>query len=132
MNKLCDTCWTKRHGCACDGAFDAGCFLCTPDSFEEPPCICAKGSSPTLADDFKRLRELCAAAKLPEPPHTEDKDEDVIASAYAEGLRARLCNRPFTLETLALLEEANAAIQGQRIDKTAWNLRLRALMEGTR
>ena len=34
----CRSCMIAMHGCACDGAFDAGCFNCTPREFERPSC----------------------------------------------------------------------------------------------
>ena len=34
----CTACRIERHGCACDGAFDAGCFNCTPSEFKRPAC----------------------------------------------------------------------------------------------
>lgn len=34
----CRACRIAQHGCACDGAFDAGCFNCTPKEFERPSC----------------------------------------------------------------------------------------------
>lgn len=34
----CRNCRIAEIGCACDGAFDAGCFNCTPDEFDRPPC----------------------------------------------------------------------------------------------
>jgi len=34
----CSSCRVSQHGCACDGAFDAGCFNCTPKEFERPSC----------------------------------------------------------------------------------------------
>lgn len=34
----CRNCKVADHGCACDGAFDAGCFNCTPAEFERPSC----------------------------------------------------------------------------------------------
>ena len=34
----CNNCKIAEHGCACDGAFDAGCFNCTPAEFERPSC----------------------------------------------------------------------------------------------
>lgn len=35
---VCSACRIEQHGCACDGAYDAGCFSCTPGEFERPPC----------------------------------------------------------------------------------------------
>ena len=34
----CHNCRVAQHGCACDGAFDAGCFNCTPTEFVRPSC----------------------------------------------------------------------------------------------
>lgn len=34
----CRDCRVETHGCACDGAFDAGCFNCTPSEFKREPC----------------------------------------------------------------------------------------------
>lgn len=34
----CDACQIEEIGCACDGAFDNGCFLCTPDKHKRPLC----------------------------------------------------------------------------------------------
>lgn len=34
----CDACEIERVGCPCDGALDDGCFLCTPDRHQRPPC----------------------------------------------------------------------------------------------
>lgn len=38
MSCNCDACETERIGCACDGATDDGCFLCTPKRHVRPPC----------------------------------------------------------------------------------------------
>ncbi len=38
----CQTCRLERMGCACDGSFDAGCWLCTPGTFERPECTCVE------------------------------------------------------------------------------------------
>lgn len=38
----CGECWAcqvERIGCACDGAMDDGCFLCTPARHKRPPCL---------------------------------------------------------------------------------------------
>lgn len=34
----CDACHAEDMGCACDGAYDIGCFICRPGHFERPPC----------------------------------------------------------------------------------------------
>lgn len=34
----CDACFVEQNGCACDGAYDIGCFICRPGHFERPPC----------------------------------------------------------------------------------------------
>lgn len=34
----CRSCKVAMYGCACDGAYDAGCFNCTPKEFERPSC----------------------------------------------------------------------------------------------
>ena len=39
---FCETCDTIRIGCGCDGAYDDGCFLCTPERQARPPCTCAR------------------------------------------------------------------------------------------
>jgi len=41
----CIACETERIGCACDGAEDDGCFVCTPDNHIRPPCL------PALTDE---------------------------------------------------------------------------------
>ncbi len=38
LEKDCSPCSIERAGCGCDGAFDDGCFLCTPDKHERPVC----------------------------------------------------------------------------------------------
>jgi hypothetical protein len=35
---LCNACAIERMGCGCDGALDDGCFLCSPDVHQRPPC----------------------------------------------------------------------------------------------
>jgi len=36
---VCNACDIERSGsCACDGAMDDGCFLCSPDIHARPPC----------------------------------------------------------------------------------------------
>jgi histidinol dehydrogenase len=34
----CDACRIESIGCPCDGSFDDGCFLCTPQAHSRPPC----------------------------------------------------------------------------------------------
>jgi hypothetical protein len=34
----CRACKIEKIGCACDGAFDDGCFLCCPAKHERPEC----------------------------------------------------------------------------------------------
>lgn len=34
----CKACNVERHGCACDGAYDDGCFKCAPERYTRPPC----------------------------------------------------------------------------------------------
>lgn len=34
----CRSCMVEDYGCACDGAYDVGCFNCTPNEFERPSC----------------------------------------------------------------------------------------------
>ena len=34
----CSQCRVEDSGCGCDGSFDDGCFLCTPDRHEILPC----------------------------------------------------------------------------------------------
>lgn len=34
----CLACSIELIGCACDGAYDNGCFNCNPDSYARPPC----------------------------------------------------------------------------------------------
>lgn len=35
---LCDACDIECTGCPCDGSLDDGCFLCTPEKHQRPPC----------------------------------------------------------------------------------------------
>lgn len=34
----CDSCLTEQSSCGCDGAYDDGCFNCSPDIHQRPPC----------------------------------------------------------------------------------------------
>lgn len=34
----CRSCTIARIGCGCDGSFDDGCFLCSPERHVRPPC----------------------------------------------------------------------------------------------
>lgn len=45
----CRSCRVADMGCACDGAYDAGCFFCTPTEFERPPCPTAS-TAPSSTD----------------------------------------------------------------------------------
>jgi len=37
----CSQCQIEDSGCGCDGAFDDGCFLCTPSLHKRLPCSIA-------------------------------------------------------------------------------------------
>lgn len=34
----CDACTIEQFGCGCDGAYDDGCFFCTPGRHTRPEC----------------------------------------------------------------------------------------------
>jgi len=48
---VCNACDIERIGCACDGAFDFGCFLCSPEQHKRPVC-------PHVLDLFVTFRSL--------------------------------------------------------------------------
>lgn len=55
----CDSCYLERIGCGCDGAYDDGCFLCTPKKHDRPACpeSCARfPKKPTF--DLAELSEM--------------------------------------------------------------------------
>lgn len=47
----CSVCELERIGCGCDGADDDGCWICTPDRHQRPPCKGAEAPETCCACD---------------------------------------------------------------------------------
>lgn len=48
----CNSCEIERIGCACDGAYDNGCFHCTPEQHQRPAC-------PTGSPAIQWIKNYC-------------------------------------------------------------------------